>query len=190
MGTTSTSITAAGTYAWTIPAGVTEIIIECWGGGGAGGAGVGSPARGGGGAGGQHAKKTLAVLPAATYTFIVAATVNKGNYQTTWGLSMGNIKIILIPWVLLISVVIAYADSAINSLAEHTDVLTWLIGGLFVIISYLIIRVLKKIDGNQNAITERINKLCDEFHVLQGEHNATMNSCEHNRRKDDLRYQL
>lgn len=99
---------------------------------------------------------------------------------------MGNIAIILIPWVLLISVVVAYAESAINSLAEHTDALTWLIGGLFVIISFLIVRALKKIDGNQSALFERINKLCDEFHVLQGEHNAMMN-CDHNRRKDDPR---
>ena len=44
MGTTSTSITAAGTYAWTIPAGVTEIIIECWG-GGAGGCATGNTDR-------------------------------------------------------------------------------------------------------------------------------------------------
>jgi len=50
-----TSYTAAGTYTWTCPAGVTSIQVECWGAGG-GGAGVGNSANnylGGGGAGGN-----------------------------------------------------------------------------------------------------------------------------------------
>src|SRR4051812_36812823 len=53
------------TSTWTAPAGVTKIVVECWGGGGAGGSATRSSgtAYGGGGAGGAYAKSTLTVVP-------------------------------------------------------------------------------------------------------------------------------
>jgi hypothetical protein len=90
--------------------------------------------------------------------------------------------------ILLLTPVIVMGASDANSMTEHIDVVTWVIGGLFVIISFLIVRLLRKIDGSQNVLFERMNTLCEKFYTLQGEHNAMMGECaEHNRRKDDIR---
>ena len=59
---------------WTVPAGVTEIIVEAWGGGGAGGGvnGARSTTRlGGGGGGGAYTKSKLTVVPGSTITVVV-----------------------------------------------------------------------------------------------------------------------
>jgi len=57
---------------WVCPANVTEVQVECWGGGGAGGSAykpVSGNAYGGGGAGGAYAKRnSAAVVPGASYT--------------------------------------------------------------------------------------------------------------------------
>lgn len=66
----TTTLSGSGTY--TVPAGVTQIIVECWGGGGAGGFASGNPACGGGGAGGAYVKSTLNVTPGATFSYSVA----------------------------------------------------------------------------------------------------------------------
>jgi len=57
---------------WVIPAGVTSITVEAWGGGGggAGGAEVNKEC-GGGGAGSQYAKKTMAVSVGTTYSVTI-----------------------------------------------------------------------------------------------------------------------
>jgi hypothetical protein len=44
---------------WTAPAGVTSVIVECWGGGGGGGSAAGTGAYAGGAAGGAYSKKVL-----------------------------------------------------------------------------------------------------------------------------------
>jgi hypothetical protein len=64
---------SSGTY--TVPAGVTAIQIECWGGGGAGGGAGGSlNSTGRGGGGGAYARlNTLAVTPGQTLTITVGA---------------------------------------------------------------------------------------------------------------------
>ena len=71
--------TNAGTFQWTCPDGVTSVQVECWGGGGAGGSGLRTPATasvqyGGGGAGGAYAKlNTYPVTPGNTYYINVGA---------------------------------------------------------------------------------------------------------------------
>jgi hypothetical protein len=49
--------TTSGSF--TVPAGITNITVECWGGGGAGGGATGNPAAGGGGAGGTYSRGSL-----------------------------------------------------------------------------------------------------------------------------------
>jgi hypothetical protein len=54
-----------GTYSWTCPAGVTKVMVELWGGGGAG--------TNSGGQGGGYGKEIVAVLPGTSYTVLVGA---------------------------------------------------------------------------------------------------------------------
>lgn len=69
----SQTFTSSGTF--TVPQGVTSIIVECWGAGGAGGGTKNNNAKGGGGgAGGAYAKKTLSVTPNTVYTVTVGGT--------------------------------------------------------------------------------------------------------------------
>jgi hypothetical protein len=76
MALTSQIYTASGT--WTCPVGVTSITVECWGGGGRGGAMDGSGTYGvGGGGGGAYVLGQVTVVPGNTYT------VNVGNGSTT-----------------------------------------------------------------------------------------------------------
>jgi subtilisin family serine protease len=75
---------AAGTYPWTAPANVTQIVVRLWGGGGAGGGSkYNKPAKGGGGAGGQFAESTVTVVPGSSYTIVVGdgglGSVNDGT---------------------------------------------------------------------------------------------------------------
>ncbi|HPF50266.1 MAG TPA: GEVED domain-containing protein [Draconibacterium sp.] len=74
-----------GTYTFTVPAGVTEITVECWGGGGSGGGNISNKSRGGGGgAGGSYAKSILTVADGeivigATYNIVVGDQMNGVN---------------------------------------------------------------------------------------------------------------
>lgn len=77
---TVTEFNAAGTTVeWTVPTGVTQITIEAWGAGGAGGfAGDQDrerPTGGGGGGGGAYAKSTVNVIPGS----ILNVTVGRGG---------------------------------------------------------------------------------------------------------------
>jgi len=86
-GQNSQTFTSSGSFI--VPANVTSITVECWGGGGAGGGATGNPAAGGGGAGGSYVKSTLTVVSGSSYTVTVGgiktatvnstATANKGN---------------------------------------------------------------------------------------------------------------
>jgi hypothetical protein len=81
VATTSVQMySAAGTYTWTVPAGVTSLKAECWGPGGNGGNGVYvanqygqySWTSGGGGGGGAYAKRnTVSVTPGAQYQIVI-----------------------------------------------------------------------------------------------------------------------
>jgi len=64
---------------WTVPAGVTSIKVEVWGGGGAGGGSWGSQGNGGGGGGGAYHYNTLAVLPGQIYTITIGAGGSGGG---------------------------------------------------------------------------------------------------------------
>lgn len=63
----------AGSLNWTAPAGVYEIQVECWGGGGNGGQGGGDGTEGAsGGGGGAYAKKNIIhVIPGLSYLVVV-----------------------------------------------------------------------------------------------------------------------
>lgn len=68
-----------GSGTWTVPSGVTSIILKSWGGGGAGGSAYSGTAtlntqvRGGGGAGGSFAGTTIAVTPGQVINFTIGA---------------------------------------------------------------------------------------------------------------------
>ncbi len=64
-----------GTTTWTVPAGVTSVTVEVWGGGGRGGSVGGglTTGAGGGGGGGAYSRSVLTVTPGATYTVVVGA---------------------------------------------------------------------------------------------------------------------
>ena len=64
-----------GNGTFTVPAGVTSITVECWGGGGRGGTRTTSGA-GGGGGGGAYSRSVIAVTPGSNHT------VNVGSGST------------------------------------------------------------------------------------------------------------
>src|ERR1700722_18283908 len=73
-GQVTQTFNSSGTF--TVPAGVTSLQVQCWGGGGAGGGcqAAGSNRAGGGGAGGTYTlNANVTVVPLATYTVTVGA---------------------------------------------------------------------------------------------------------------------
>jgi hypothetical protein len=79
-------ITTTGAGTWTKPAGVTEVIVECWGGGGSGGGATANPAAGSGAAGGQYARKFVQYSsPSVGIPYSVAATRAGGTGNGTVG---------------------------------------------------------------------------------------------------------
>lgn len=90
--------TNSGTY--TVPAGVTEFTVSCWGAGGGGSDISSSNRRGGGGGGGAFASKTVAVIPNSSYTISIGHggagnhaggnTTFKGNVVVAAGGSPGE----------------------------------------------------------------------------------------------------
>ncbi len=67
-----TTYQTAGSDTFTVPAGVTKIMVEVWGGGGGGGGGSGGSGGGGGGAGG-YAKGIFSVSAGQIYSITVGA---------------------------------------------------------------------------------------------------------------------
>ncbi len=66
------TFTSSGTF--TVPPGVTSIVVECWGGGGGGGSSYTSPTNrraGGGGGGGGYSLSIVAVTPGNSYNIVV-----------------------------------------------------------------------------------------------------------------------
>lgn len=74
-----TSVNFSSTSTFTVPAGVTSVTVEAWGGGGRGGSRtIGSDGYGGGG-GGAYAKSILTVTPGNTYTVTVGGGSNSNS---------------------------------------------------------------------------------------------------------------
>ena len=81
---TTVTQTTAGTYNFTVPAGVKQVTVEVWGGGGAGGSNNGNNQELGGGGGGAYSRSVIAVSPNQEYQYVVGAagvsgTVNGAN---------------------------------------------------------------------------------------------------------------
>lgn len=77
MGSGSVTFTVAGTYTgsgsgWLCPAGVFQVLAECWGAGGGAGAGT-SGGNGAGGGGGEYRNALVPVTPGTYYTIVVGA---------------------------------------------------------------------------------------------------------------------
>ena len=77
------------TNTFTVPAGVTQVTVEAWGGGGRGGSASdnGYTRSGGGGGGGAYSKKVITVTPGNTYTIVVGlggSDTNLNGGQSTF----------------------------------------------------------------------------------------------------------
>ena len=66
-----------------------------------------------------------------------------------------------------------------TSLAQHIDVISPILGSLFVIVGYFFVRTLRQIDSNQKDLAENQSKMADrlvvvehDFYILKGEHNV------------------
>lgn len=94
------TITTTGSGTWTVPAGVTSVVVECWGGGRGGQKGnLGGGGGGGGGNGGDYARKTLSVTPGAGISYFVAgsgaagtSSGAMGSSQDTWFSATGTLQ--------------------------------------------------------------------------------------------------
>jgi len=83
----SGSIVGSGAGSWTVPANVTSITFDLWGGGGAGAGTVNNSAGGlAGGAGGTHVLSTITVTPGQ----VIYYTVGASRTGTTGAAANGN----------------------------------------------------------------------------------------------------
>ncbi len=57
---------------------------------------------------------------------------------------------------------------------EHVDLMTIIIGALFLIIGWFIVRTISKIDKNQTILFERQTKFAEDLYTLKGAHDAIM----------------
>ena len=60
---------------------------------------------------------------------------------------------------------------------EHVDLMQAIIAGLFLVVLWFLIRTLRKIDTNQGLLFKKIDDLCKEFYILQGEHTVLKKKC-------------
>ena len=63
-------------------------------------------------------------------------------------------------------------NTNLPSWVEHIDIINVLLGTLFMVISYFLVRTLRSIDSNQKELYHRIVTLEKDFYTLVGEHNA------------------
>lgn len=73
------SVTYTSSGSFVVPAGVTEVTVECWGGGGRGGSRTSGSGAYGGGGGGAYARSVLAVTPSTSYTVTVGTGSNSNS---------------------------------------------------------------------------------------------------------------
>ena len=85
-----TTVTTAGNSSWVAPAGVTSVIVECWGAGGSGGSSS-TGGVGGGGAGGSYViNQNVTVVPGTSYTVTVGAGGVASSNGSANGTAGGN----------------------------------------------------------------------------------------------------
>jgi hypothetical protein len=77
---TTVTFASAGSSSWLCPAGVTSVLAECWGAGGAGAGG--NTAHDPGGSGGEYAADTVAVTPGASYSYTAGAPGTGGSFAS------------------------------------------------------------------------------------------------------------
>lgn len=71
---------------FTVPAGITSLTVECWGGGGGGGGNISLTDGGGGGGGGAYSKSVLSVVPGTVYSLTVGNGGSGGNAGSDGGI--------------------------------------------------------------------------------------------------------
>lgn len=89
--TTAVRFATAGTFSWTVPAGVTQLMLEAWGAGQGGGKKSGTAVKGGDG--GSYAKAMMTVTPGEVLTINVGAGGDGAPYpgaDTNTGSSGGR----------------------------------------------------------------------------------------------------
>lgn len=86
-GGTEVLYTTPGTFTWIAPPGITQVYVECVGGGGGGGGNIGNQGAGGGGGGAYAARQAVPVTPGNTYTVVVGAAGSGGTTATDGGSS-------------------------------------------------------------------------------------------------------
>lgn len=69
-------------------------------------------------------------------------------------------------------------DPAAPSWFEHVDLMSLLVWALILIVVWFLVRTLKKIDTNQALLFSKMDKLCEDFYTLQGEHKAIKARCD------------
>ena len=60
---------------------------------------------------------------------------------------------------------------------QHVDLMNVIIGVLFTVVAWFLVRTLKKIDTNQATLFTRLECLSREFYLLKGEHEAIKDKC-------------
>ncbi|MFZ1703399.1 MAG: RICIN domain-containing protein, partial [Saprospiraceae bacterium] len=82
----NTQYTTPGTYTFTVPAGITSITVDAWGGGGRGGSRTSSSNGTGGGGGGAYSRHSFSVNPGESYVVYVGAgsSSNSSAGEDTW----------------------------------------------------------------------------------------------------------
>ncbi len=90
IATPKISVSTAGNYTFTVPVGVTSLVIESYGAGGGGGGTGANFTLGGGGAGGSYVKHTIAVTPGTVYNYTVGSGGTAGTSAGTSGSQGGS----------------------------------------------------------------------------------------------------
>jgi hypothetical protein len=89
IGSGSVLFTSTGTSNWTCPAGVTQVLAECWGAGAGGGGGNNTSNYGGGAGGGSYWSALIPVTPGDVYPAVVG-TGGAGGAASTAGSNGGQ----------------------------------------------------------------------------------------------------
>ncbi|MFA5340146.1 MAG: hypothetical protein WC332_00070 [Clostridia bacterium] len=84
-----------------------------------------------------------------------------------------RIKLKIYQWIIglmliLFAAVTCYAAVTEPSWVEHVDLMTILIGGLFMLVAWFVIKTLRTFESNQDLLFDKFNVLNDDYHELKG----------------------